>query len=74
MDFPKDDLVAQERAALVVWLLGVDGERLTTVEIAQKTGLELRGAYRMMSKLARVVDIRIGEGGKWEKCNGKKHN
>ena len=74
MDNPRADLVAQERAGLVIWWLGVDGERLTTVEIAQKTGLELCGAYRMMNKLARVVNIRIGEGGRWEKCNGKKHN
>ena len=68
MDYPANDLVVTERAATVSWQLA-DGARMTTREIAQSSGLQVRGAYRMMNKLARVLSIALDEVGRWHRID-----
>lgn len=51
-----DELVAQERAALVAWWLS-RGAQMTTRVIAERTGMGYVGAWDMMQKLARVLPI-----------------
>jgi len=63
------DLVAQERAASIAWYL-CEGARFTTLEVAQRTELQLRSAYYMMHKLARVLPICLDEQGRWFRADG----
>jgi hypothetical protein len=63
-DFPTEDMVATERAALVGWWLA-DGFELTTTEIANRVGLRYKSAWRMMNMIARVVGICLDEEGRW---------
>ena len=51
-----EELVAQERAALVTWWLARGGQ-LTTRVIATRLGMSYGGAWDMMQKLARVLPI-----------------
>jgi len=62
------DLVAQERAASIAWYL-CEGARMTTREIATRTGLHLRSAYHMMNKLARVLPITLDGCGQWMRAD-----
>ena len=67
-DFPRSDLVVTERAAQTAWMLA-DGAQLTTREIASRVGLQLKSAYHMMNKIARVLPIRLDEEGKWHRVD-----
>ena len=58
------ELVAQERAAMVAWRLA-DGAGMTTRDVADCVGLQLRGAYHMMNKLMKVLPIRLDGRGRW---------
>ena len=68
MDYPGNDLVVTERAAAVSWQLA-DGARMTTREIAEHSGLRLRGTYYMMLKLSRVLPIALDEWGRWHRID-----
>jgi len=52
-----DELLPTERVAIVVRLLFREGQALTSAEIAIRVGLTRRGAWRMMTKLSRVLPI-----------------
>jgi len=69
MDDSKADLVAQERAATIAFALA-DGAKMTTRDVAHKTGLQLNGAWRMMNKLMRVLPITLDEEGRWYRVEG----
>ena len=56
MDYPAEDLVITERAALVAWHLA-QGEAMTTCDVAETVGLCRTAAYKLMTKLARVLPI-----------------
>jgi len=58
------ELTAQERAALVTWLLA-GGAQMTTGDVATVTGLTPRGARTMLERLSRVIPIRQNEAGRW---------
>lgn len=66
-----DDLVAQERAALITRRL-TQGERMRTTDVADSTGLSLRGAYRMMNRIARVIPITLDSNGNWHDIDGNR--
>ena len=63
-DFPRDDMVATERAAQVAWWLA-DGFKLTTTEIGIRVGLKAKSAWHMMNKIARQLPICLDEEGRW---------
>jgi hypothetical protein len=65
MSWEHADLTAQERAALVAWRLATGGQ-MTTQEIAERTGLSMRGARWLMDRLSRVVPIRQNEENRWQ--------
>jgi len=67
-DYPKADFVVTERAAAVSWQLA-DGAKMTTREIAEHSGLKLRGTYYMMLKLSRVLPIALDEIGRWHRID-----
>jgi len=67
-DFPRSDLVVTERAAQTAWMLA-DGAQLTTREIASHVGLQLKSAYHMMNKIARVLPIRLDDEGRWHRVD-----
>lgn len=50
------EMSAQQRAALIVWLLA-RGHSFTTLEIAQITKMSRRGAADMMNKLGGQIPI-----------------
>jgi hypothetical protein len=52
----QEGLSSQERAALVAWQLAC-GKSLTSQHVAELTGLTERGAYDLVSRLARVLPI-----------------
>jgi hypothetical protein len=64
MDYPDEDLVITERAALVAWHLA-HGEGMTTGDVARLVGVHESTARRMMYKLSRVLPI-IHKNGCWE--------
>ena len=64
-----DDLTAQERAAIVAWRLA-NGDRLTTQEIMDLTGLKRRSAWGLVSSISRVIPIYCDDEGQWCKING----
>jgi len=66
------DLVAQERAASIAWCL-CEGARLTTRQVAERTGVCLRSAYYMMNRLARVTPIILDECGRWVRADALVH-
>jgi len=59
-----DELIPTERIGLVVYGLA-RAERLSTADVARMAGITSSGAYRMMSKLCRVLPIRYVDGA-WE--------
>lgn len=62
----KDDLTAQERAALVTWRLA-RGDRLTTQHIMELTGLSREGVWHLMMRLARVLPVSCGDDALWSR-------
>jgi hypothetical protein len=64
IDFPAEDLTSRERAALIADLLR-QGAKLSTVEIAQMTGLGERGARALVSGISRVCPILCLDG-RWQ--------
>jgi len=59
-----NDLVVTERAARITWALA-EGARLTTREVAERSNFQVRSAYYMMLKLARVLPIALDDCGRW---------
>jgi hypothetical protein len=57
------ELLAQQRSALIALDLA-QGARLTTREVAERTGLGYCGAYLMLSKLSAILPIYC-EAGQW---------
>ena len=55
-DTPREDLVAQERAALLAWAFA-HGWQPTTRQVADKMGLTYHGAWFLLERLARVLPI-----------------
>ena len=69
MGSPRGRLVAQERAALALWLLMQSP--MTTRQVAEKVGLKHESAREMLCRISRVVPLyfdgrvwRVLEGGK----------
>lgn len=61
-----DDLVAQQRAAIIIYHLGVLGRCYTTDEIAVLVGLSYRGALHLMDKLSGIERLPMAKlNGKW---------
>ena len=67
-DYPANDLVVTERAAQTAWMLA-EGAKMTTREIAERTGLHVKSAYHMMNKIARVLPVVLGEDGRWHRTD-----
>ena len=53
-----------ERIAIIVWHLA-HGEGLTTAQVAEITGLNLRGARKLMASVSRVLPV-CQVAGTWE--------
>ena len=51
-----EDLVPQERAAIVAWAFA-RGEQLTTRQVARKLGVSYLSAWFMLQKLSRVLPV-----------------
>lgn len=51
-----EGLTSQERAARVAWHLA-RGRRLTTKQVAEMTGLSMRGALHLLHRMSRVLPI-----------------
>lgn len=64
LDYPEEDLVITERAALVAWRLA-HGEAMTSEQVAEMVGVCECTAQRMMCKIARVLPI-VQRNGFWE--------
>lgn len=63
----EDKLVAQERAALVAWVLR-GGDKLCDKEVEELTGLSRRGMQTLMTKMARVLPIYKDDEGFWRRA------
>lgn len=59
-----EELVAQERAALVAWWFA-RGAQLTTRQAADRLGVSWLGAWRMLQKLSRVLPIIFEQEHEW---------
>ena len=55
-------LTSQERAALALWLL--IQVPMSTREIAERCGMQMAGAWKMLNLISRVVPL-YRDGGKW---------
>ena len=55
-------LTSQERAALALWLL--IQVPMSTREIAERCGMQMAGAWKMLNVISRVVPL-YRDGGKW---------
>ena len=64
LDYPEEDLVITERAAIVAWELA-RGKTLTTEAVAEMVGICYHSAYRMLCKIARVTPV-VDEFGSWK--------
>lgn len=64
LDFPEEDMVITERAALVAWRLA-HGEAMSTDDAAAMVGVARSTAHEMLCKMARVLPIRCYNG-LWE--------
>jgi len=65
VEFP-DELLAQQRAAIIVYHLGVLGRCYTTEEIAALVGLSYRGALYLMDKMSGIERVPVVKvDGKW---------
>jgi hypothetical protein len=62
-------MLPTERAALVAWLL-LDGARLSARDVAEMTGCTVQAAHVLLGKLARILPIYPGAGGKWGLVEG----
>lgn len=60
--------VTTERVGIVAWRLA-QGNRASTAEIAEWTGMTRTGAWYLLMKLARVLPIDIVDG-RWQCVNG----
>lgn len=60
------DYTAQERAALITFQI-LEGQKMTTSEIAAHVGVTWLGAYRMMEKISRVVPV-VQEDAVWRRA------
>jgi hypothetical protein len=59
------EYIPTERVAIAVfWLM--QGNRLTTAEIARLTGLTPSGAWYMLQKICRVLPVSLSDSGEWE--------
>jgi hypothetical protein len=58
VEFPREDLTAQERAALITDLLR-QGKKLKTAEVAVLMGIGPGGASRLMHTISRVVPVAL---------------
>ena len=65
MPITTSELLAQERAALAVWLLMQ--QPMTTRDLAGRLGVSVEGARVMLIKISRVVPIHWHEG-LWQVC------
>lgn len=54
-----DDLVAQQRAGIIVYHLGVLGRTYTTAEIATLVGISRQGAAILMDKLSGIHGVPV---------------
>ena len=61
--FP-EEMTAQERAALAIWLF-MDGWRPTTREVAERCGMGMSGAWMMLRNTAKIIPILQDEAGRW---------
>jgi len=66
VEYPAE-LLSQQRAALVVYHLGVLGRCYTTEEIAALVGLSHRGALYLMEKLSGIYGVPVTQldDGRW---------
>ena len=65
VEYP-DELLAQQRSAIIVYHLGVLGRCYTTEEIAALVGLSYRGALYLMDKLSGIERLPVVKiDGKW---------
>lgn len=58
-----DFVTPSERTAIVTAAL-MRGERLTPQDVAERTECELRAAYYVLNRLARILPL-YEDGGKW---------
>lgn len=65
-------LTAQERAAIVAWDLA-QGRRMTTRQVATMTGLSMRGARALLSRMSRVIPI-YRDGMHWVEAGEKREH
>jgi len=63
------ELVPTERTARLAWRFA-HGARLTVAEVANLTGLTLRGAYALLATMSRVVPIFAAADGRWQTTDG----
>jgi DNA-binding IclR family transcriptional regulator len=59
---PPEYLTPQERAVLALWLL--IQVPMSTREIAERCGMEMAGAWKMLNRISRVVPL-YRDAGKW---------
>lgn len=61
-----EDLVAQQRSAIIIYHLGVLGRCYTTQEIAELVGITRQGAAILMDKLSGIHGVPVVRiDGKW---------
>ena len=60
-----DPCTPYERAALLTWLFCAGG-RYTALEVACRTGLQVRQAQYLLLSLTRVIPIYRANDGKWQ--------
>ena len=63
------DYVTTERVGVVVWLLAA-GRAMSTAEVADMTGTTRNGAWRLLSKLCRVLPLYLDDDGIWRRMEG----
>lgn len=62
----KESYSAQEKAADVTWKLA-HGEGVKVKDIATSYAITIRGAYRLMDTVSRVIPISYSDSGVWRK-------
>lgn len=62
-------MVTRERAAYVAFWLA-EGRKFSTAQVAERTGLTIRGALDLLHAISRVIPI-YRENGIWCKVNHK---
>ncbi len=56
-----EEMVVTERVAIIMRDL-MSGQRLTTQDVVNRTGIDRTGAYRMLVKIARVLPLAYEKG------------